>query len=213
MPMTVSSQLAFAFVETRLQRRRDARTNNLFFALKPPACMAAEIYGSIAAQPWAFPSDLKPLPAERLHISLAFVGSHPDPAPALVARLEDQVEGIAFPAIDIAFERVASFGGNAVVLFGGGCASRIGELRRELLRRLSLTAKAAFEPHMTLFYSPIRVADYPIKPAGWTATEVVLIHSNRGHRTLARWPLGTGTNGRPVTADRLPDSSKPICLA
>jgi 2'-5' RNA ligase len=49
-----------------------------------------------------------------------------------------------------------------------------------------------YEPHMTLLWDEVAVAERAIEPVRWTVSDFVLIHSLHGrsqHVELGRWPL------------------------
>lgn len=167
------------------------RTNNLFLAFKPPPAIANLMHSELQATPvWKHASTR--IAAYRFHVSLLWLGTHPDPEPSFLSRIDRCMSCLAGEPIPVAFDRIAPFGGSAVVLRGGPVHAIV-DLQRDL-RGLLATATDArsrrhFDPHLTVCYSPNRFAEFSVKPWRWTAEEVLLVHSCSGHRTLARWPL------------------------
>jgi hypothetical protein len=73
---------------------------------------------------------------------------------------------------------------------------------------LGLWAKGAYTPHVTLLYDDQLVPATAVQAIGWTATELVLVHSLLGetrHIHLGRWPLSGAAT---VT---LHESRRPAC--
>jgi 2'-5' RNA ligase len=65
-----------------------------------------------------------------------------------------------------------------------------GSLAATLMKRgLTYFGRRVFTPHVTLLFDDRAVEEHPIGRVGWTVHDLVLIHSMKGHRHLARWPL------------------------
>ncbi|HRO11592.1 2'-5' RNA ligase family protein [Amaricoccus sp.] len=139
-----------------------------------------------------------PIPCERLHVSL-FGLAPARPLAKLVAAAGAAIDP-RWPAFDLAFDRMASFGRRSnrpLVVFGddgsGGLldfAEALGDALEEagLARPLPL----AWTPHMTLLYDRVPLPEQAIAPIGWRVREIVLLRSlvGRGrHVLLGRWPL------------------------
>ena len=129
-------------------------------------------------------------PAENLHLTLAFLGELPDPAPVLEA-----METVDFAPFSLALEGVGSFGD---LLWAGlgesealtACARR---LRRALAEAGLPYDRKRFTPHITL----LRRAQPPLPPipapapAGMTVERLSLMRSDRGKRGMIYTELGS----------------------
>jgi 2'-5' RNA ligase len=170
-------------------------TGRLFLAAVPDAHAARRIHRLAEALKRAHKFDGKIVEAERLHVSLFFLGELPEP----VARKAcEAAAAIRAPPFEVLFDRSVSFRGKPghqpFVLTGGDGLNRLKSFRRTLgvalsRKGLGSLAKKQFSPHVTLLYAERNVEELPIEPIGWTVNEFVLIHSMRGHAHRARWPL------------------------
>jgi 2'-5' RNA ligase len=170
----------------------------LFLAAVPDAHTAARIHRLAGNLKRAHRFMGRLIPPERLHVSLFFLGGLHGAGVRSVCETAAEMT-LTLTPFDVSFDRTASFGGKRAnhpfVLFGEGGLSALTSFRqafaaamtRKGLRRL---ANTNFTPHLTLLYSERRVEEYPIHPIGWTVSELVLIHSMRGHVRVAEWPLG-----------------------
>jgi 2'-5' RNA ligase len=169
-----------------------------FFAVVPPAHEASRVYrlGEVIQCARQLRGALTS--RDCLHVTLFFLGdanylSERSIPMALEAAAEVRIE-----PFEISFDRSASFRGrpgrHPFVLLGGDGLNGVKELRRTLgvaMTRKGLRQKvnADFTPHITLLRDARKVEEQPIVPISWTVREFALIHSARGHRHLARWPL------------------------
>jgi len=141
----------------------------------------------------------RPVPPERMHVSLLGVGE--SPVEPILRAAERAAAQVRLHAFGLHLEQVAGFGGrdgkHPVVLAGGEGASLVDDLRRELgaaLRREGVpnAAGRAFSAHLTLFYAQRRIAAEWVAPVSWRVQSFVLIRSHFGesrHEVLGRWPL------------------------
>ena len=100
---------------------------------------------------------------------------------------------------DVSFDRTMSFrggpGSRPFVLAGGDGLVPLKLFRRCLAAAfvqrdgLKHLGRRDFTPHVTLLFDDRVVDEQPIGPIGWTARDLVLIHSMKGHQHLANWPL------------------------
>jgi RNA 2',3'-cyclic 3'-phosphodiesterase len=167
----------------------------LFLAAVPDAETAARIHRLAGVLKRAHKFMGRLIPADRLHISLFFLGGlHED---GLRKVCEAAAETTVAP-FDISFDRTASFHGRRAncpfVLFGDGGLNTLKSFRQTfaaaMMRKgLRRRANTNFAPHVTLLYGEHRAEEFPIHPIGWTVRELVLIHSMHGHVRLAQWPL------------------------
>jgi 2'-5' RNA ligase len=176
----------------------DDRVNTngrLFLAAVPDAHTAVRIHQLAGTLKRAHKFMGRPIPPERLHISLFFLGGLHEVGVRSVCEAAAEMTLTPF---DVSFDRTASFGGKSAnhpfVLFGDRGLSALNAFRRtfaEAMTRKGLRrwANTNFTPHLTLLYGEHRVEEYPIRPIGWTVSELVLIRSMRGHVRVAEWPL------------------------
>lgn len=143
-----------------------------------------------------------PQSAERLHVTLFFIGDFLRGLPQARIRAAITVAAsVASPVFEVGFDRVGSFAGragrNPLVLQGG---DELAPLRafREVLK--STLAHAGFRddspytPHATLLYDSHFVEEQRIEPIRWVVSEFALVHSLVGastYRMLARWRLAS----------------------
>jgi 2'-5' RNA ligase len=191
-------QLSFAGLDTR----RQPPTDRLIFAIRPDEGATTLIERLLCDMRSRLGLTGKPLGRERYHVTLHLVGEYHMGPPHDVVDLACQVgTAVALPAFPVSFDRVMSFGGGRgsppLVLCGGGDQAplrtlhwSLGALMRQAGLGESVTSR--FTPHLTLLYDNRRVAKQMIEPIGWTACELLLVHSLLGrgrHVTLRRWPL------------------------
>lgn len=177
---------------------RRLATDRLFFAVRPDQETAAEI--SERTKLWRTEHGLtgRPLKPEHLHVTLFHVGDATGtPSAELIEALAERVAAVEMPAFRVEFDRVMSFSNGAFVL--GGDESLIGleVLQQRLSDALDPSPRPArrFVPHVTLLRDNRHIAEQSIERIGWTAREVVLVHSLLGqttHRDLVRLPLRQG---------------------
>jgi RNA 2',3'-cyclic 3'-phosphodiesterase len=170
-------------------------SSRLFLAVVPDADAAARIYRLARALKQAHQFDRAIVEAERLHVSLFFLGEWSEHMVRIACEAAAEVRAQPF---DVWLDRSVSFRGRAgnrpFVLVGDDGLNGLISLRRTLgvalagrgLRRL---ASKDFTPHITLLYGERSVEEHPIEPIRWTVNEFVLIHSMSGHVHLGRWPL------------------------
>jgi len=174
-------------------------TDSLFYALLPDAERAGQIV-DLARQLRA-DHRLKAtvIPSERLHVTLAFLGSFAGLPKTLVASAivaGERFEGTPF---DVTFDRVQKFGHDkrAIVLRGGEVATAVNEFRHHLVdamryQGLKPASPTGFTAHLTLLYDEGPIVEEHVVPISWTAREFVLVRSLIGqsrYEILGRWPL------------------------
>ena len=137
----------------------------------------------------------RPVPAEKIHLTLAFLGEvAPDRADDLV-KAADKVREAPF---DIVLDRIGSFRRARVAWVGTsepapGLLSVEATLREALRAREFDLEERPFTPHVTL----VRKADKtlprePTAPIAWGVREIALVSSEPGsgaYKTMATWPL------------------------
>lgn len=103
---------------------------------------------------------------------------------------------VSMAPLEVEFDRVASFGGGALVLAGGPGLAGVVRLQEALGLALPGTGVRArpskpFTPPLTMAYAD-RAHASSIEPISWTVSEFVLIAGLVGrstHIVLGRWPL------------------------
>jgi RNA 2',3'-cyclic 3'-phosphodiesterase len=172
-----------------------SRDGRLFLAILPDAETAARIHrvAEILKQAYGFRAQLTA--RDRLHMTLfPLIGlAEPD-----VEKACEAVSEMRADPFEITFDRSMSFrgrpGGRPFVLTGEDGLRQLKSFRRSLAvalmkRGLTYFGRREFTPHVTLLFDDRAVEEHPIGPVGWTVRHLVLIHSMKGHRHLARWPL------------------------
>jgi RNA 2',3'-cyclic 3'-phosphodiesterase len=175
-------------------------TDSLFFALHPDEAAAADITGLAARLRVEHALQARAIPADRLHVTLHYLGAF-DGLPAdLVENARRVASAIELPPADITLDRIESFSGgrarHPLVLSGDASASLVA-LEQTLGKaldaaRIDSKRHPRFTPHVTLLYDARRIARQAVPSVAWTATEYVLIRSLLGqsrYEILARWPL------------------------
>ncbi len=178
------------------------RSHRVFFALLPDAraaAQAAQRAGQLCRShglkaPWR-------ARAERLHVTLLWLGAHAAFPARTAARAVEVAERVHLPAFRVCLDRAQSFSGRKAlpwVLLGSGAGvAGVVALHQALLAAfqedLSQGPEPAFTPHMTLLRAPQALAEQAIAPLEWTVREFVLLYNLVGSRgpytVLGRWPL------------------------
>lgn len=173
-------------------------TDRLFFAVLPDAETAGQI--AECTTRWRADHGLqgKPLKPEHFHVTLCHVADMPGaPRQDLIDALAERASMLSMPAFRVEFDRVMSFNNGAFVLSGDESTIGLEVLQQRLSDALDPSPRPArrFTPHLTLLRDQRRIAEQPVERIGWTAREVVLVHSLLGqttHRHLVRLPLLQG---------------------
>ncbi len=171
-------------------------TDRLFFAILPDEKTAAAI--AEHAERWRREHGLtgRLLRPEHFHVTLHVAEERTDVSlSGRIGLLAERASTLAMPAFRIDFDRVLSFRNGAFVLSGDETTIGLQVLHQRLGDLLDPTPRSArrFTPHLTLLRDGKHVAEQDVEPIGWTAREVVLVHSLIGqttHRHVARIPLG-----------------------
>lgn len=173
---------------------------SVFFAIRPSGDAASVVLERAKALQREQGLKSKLLDPDRLHLTLAWIGDIPKLPQANIDVARRIASGITAKPFVVALDRALSFRGNKkrpLVLVGGdgvaGLRLFCEMLAKELKRVGCPVLKASqYEPHMTLLWDEIAVAEHVIEPVRWTVSDFVLIHSLQGraqHVELGRWPL------------------------
>ena len=165
----------------------------LFFAMWPGPASAAAL--EELSRTLARTADGRAVPAEKIHLTLAFLGH------TSVERIASAKEAARFRAhaVDGALDHVGSFRRAAVAWAGmSDPPLALLELQAKLAARLAergfTLEERSFAPHVTLARR-IRhpVARAAIESIAWEARELTLVRSETGtgrYTIIERWPLG-----------------------
>jgi 2'-5' RNA ligase len=176
--------------------RAEVARQRVFFALQPEVAAAREARGLAERLRLARGLKGRPITAERFHVSLHSLGDAP--SDQTISKACEAVSAVAQRSFLVALNRVATFGGGALVLYGDEGVIGIDLLHKALHSALVASGVTrgpprAFEPHMTLLWDPREAAEQVLlEPIGWRAREFVLLRSLNGegrHEVLARWSL------------------------
>ncbi|MET0274059.1 MAG: 2'-5' RNA ligase family protein [Phenylobacterium sp.] len=167
--------------------------HRVYFALQPDPAAARAAFALAQAVRREHGLTAPVMPVARMHVSLLRLAD--DHTGQTIDKAREAVARIAQPPFRIAFNRLASFGGDALVLYGDE-----GVIGAELLHAaIHAALKApgiahgrprAIAPHMTLMRQAPVLPEAHVAPVSWVAREFVLVHSTDGrHDVLGRWPL------------------------
>jgi 2'-5' RNA ligase len=165
----------------------------LFFALWPDREAADKLAG--AARALAELSGGKPVPRDKIHLTLAFLGERDD---ADLARAVEVARPIAAQPVRITLDEVGSFRGARVAWAGcGRVAPELASLQSALegaLRGRGFELEARpFVAHVTLARRITRnVPRAPLPPVAWEAREFTLVRTQPGtggYSILERWVI------------------------
>lgn len=171
-----------------------AETNlrRVFFALWPDDGLRSRL----AAVANDMAADGRLVPAEHLHLTLAFPGTV---STEVVAGLISRAEGIEGPPLHLRLDRVGYFPRPRVAWLGPSeVPSELEALAawlRGICRDCGLRMEdRPFRPHVTLRRFVSRFEPASIEPLDWSADRVVMIESGRGghpgaYRVLRSWTL------------------------
>lgn len=156
----------------------------LFFALWPPRATAA------ALARWAGGLEGKPVPAEKIHLTLAFLGGV-EPAKLVAAAKKVQAQAFELPVDSAMYVR-----GNEMVWVGPrempeGLRVLVERLHFALYRAEFILERRAFAAHVTLVRKarkPAAIA--PLPEVEWPVREFTLVNSDLSrYKVLERFAL------------------------
>lgn len=176
------------------------RSRRLFAALYPPHGQAQAL--ASAAQGLGL-ADVRPVPAERIHLTALFLGSVPERRLAAVLEsLQSAARGVRAFALDgLRWARLPERGpARLVAAAAPDCPAALSELVRRLAQRLGPRGATAadFWPHLTVLRLPApRDLDLPgdaASPPALDFAELALVESRLGphgadHRRLVTLAL------------------------
>ena len=166
-----------------------------FFALWPDAGASAKL--ARLAVDLAPALEGKPVPREKIHLTLAFLGNLPAEAVERAIEAGDAADAAGFA---LAIDEVGSFRGAKVAWAGvaqapAGLARLHAALRTQLVARQLPVEERAFAPHLTLVRKARRALPRTAMPEaiGWSVEGFALMRSAPGpgsYSTVAAWDLG-----------------------
>lgn len=190
---SAEAQLSLGFGE-------DRPPESLFFALMPPAPVAARAHALARDLLAQSGQRREPIAAARLHVTLHYLGTYSGIPQRDLDDARQAAERVAMAPFPVCLDRVGGFGkgreGQPCVLTGegegtAGIHALHAALNRALAGRQLKSDRRAFTPHMTLFYGPAMPAA-PVQPVRWVVDELVLLRSFVGqgrYQEEGRWPL------------------------
>lgn len=156
----------------------------LFFALWPPRETA------LALERWAQAVEGRRTPADKIHLTLAFLGEA-DAEKARAAALRVQAGAFRLP-----LEEARHWSHNGIVWAGphrlpAGLTLLVEALQLELYKEAFILERRPFAAHVTLLRTARPPASLPALPrVAWPAREFALVSSAGGaYRTLERFTL------------------------
>jgi RNA 2',3'-cyclic 3'-phosphodiesterase len=184
------------WVMVTLSSSRKSQAGQLFLAVLPDVETSQRIYrmAKFVKSANAFRGRLTP--PERLHVTLFSLSGLSE---QMVGKACDAINEVRAAPFEISFDRSVSFrgqpGSRPFVLAGGDGLAQLKLFRRSLTTAfaqrdgLKHLGRRDFTPHITLLFDDKVVDEQPFGPIRWTVRDLALIHSMKGHKHLARWPL------------------------
>jgi RNA 2',3'-cyclic 3'-phosphodiesterase len=167
-------------------------SRRVFFALWPDAAVRTQLVRA-TREPVRL-SGGRPTPKDRLHVTVAFLGSLTE-AGLTVAR---GVPPIAVGAFDLLLDRLGAFANGGVLWIDArSVPPALTELERLLWEELEgcgfIREARIYRPHVTLARRA-RPVEAEVAPVEWRVTELALVESlpdgrNVHYEVLATWPL------------------------
>ena len=176
-------------------------TDRLFFALLPDAAAREAIAQLAMALPVQHALKAQPIDAQRLHVTLHYLGEYAGLPQEVLDRATAAAERVRTAPFEVVFDHAASFdtrnNRRPHVLRCGEDFAALASFRRALgealvRQRWKLDAAADFIPHVTLLYDTQAVARQPVEPVRWIASDFALVRSLVGHgrhEVIGRWRL------------------------
>ena len=156
----------------------------LFFALWPPRETA------LALERWAQPLGGRCTPADKIHLTLAFLGEANEKRAAAAARR------VLAPAFHMSVDEARYWTHNRIVWVGPremppALARLVESLQHELYRESFILERRSFAAHVTLLRKAPEQPLPALPPLEWPAQEFALVQSAGGrYETLERFGLG-----------------------
>ncbi|MCY1272508.1 RNA 2',3'-cyclic phosphodiesterase [compost metagenome] len=163
----------------------------LFFALPCPSPLAQDIAS------WRDSLELRgrPIAADNLHITLAFLGNQPR---GRVAELQMLAGGLTASRFELVLDRLDLWRNGLLHLSPSRVPADLLQLTHDLREALQAGGfeleKRAFHPHLTLVRHSQQPSGTAVPPFAWQAREFALFVSEAKaqgshYRAIGRWPL------------------------
>jgi len=175
-----------------------AEPQRLFFALWPDEAARASL--AALAREVAQTAGGRPTPADKIHLTLAFLGQQPAARIPALRRLADGVDARAFA---LALDEIGCFPRTGIAWLGASTAqSGLAALHLQL--RLALQGNGfpvderPYAPHLTLARRSRSALQRRLaEPIAWSVSSFTLVTSDLGadgstYHTLAEWRLRPG---------------------
>jgi 2'-5' RNA ligase len=173
----------------------------LFFAVVPPAAVAAHIVER--AQRWRHRHGVRsrPRPPGLLHISMNGIGIYRGLPKKVVHAAVEAGSQVEMAPFEVTFDHAMGFKNRSrspFVLCARVDPSGLLELRSAIGTAMHSvgfrdTGRARFKPHVTMMYTDQMMCEACVdEPIRWTVHDFVLVHSLQGrgrHVYCGRWPL------------------------
>lgn len=175
-------------------------TDSLFLAVHPDSRAASRLHDAAARIRIEHNLRATPIAAERLHITLHYLGAFTGLPADVIDQARAAASSISAQPFDLALNRIETFSSRRprrpLVIAGdpNEAFSTFVDSLGQALQAVGIHVKAhpQFIPHVTLLYTGHRVARQSIEPIEWTVREFSLVRSLLGrsqHEILIRWPL------------------------
>jgi len=177
---------------------------DLYIMVYPPALIAQGAARLLDAINGLHTGVSKPMPPDRMHLTLQALGRYAQRVPASVLQMARTAGGMLDQvpfrvSLDLLQSRSPESDRGTVELAGRGDGVQpLRQFHRHLLVALRQAGfpedwiRKSFYPHVTLDYKHVPVASRVVTPFTWHVTEFCLVVSHYGegrHEILARWPL------------------------
>ncbi len=172
----------------------------VFLALRPPGPLRSAL--AAVGRRQARAGGGRPVPAENIHLTLAFLGSLRPPQVEAVRRLAGGLEARAF---HLRLERLGLWRRGGILWAGGAetppaLAALVAALRDGLGRLGFQVDRRPFRVHLTLVRGARRAGRWDGPPLDWAVEDFRLYASRLDgagarYTELDRWPLGPAADG------------------
>lgn len=148
----------------------------LFYALWPDTATRA----ALQHLQQALPLNGRPVPADNLHITLAFLGEQAD---AFLPVLESILKRLPSPEFQLSLDKLGYFKGSRTAWIGMQTPPlALMELQADLERALkseaiTYVASGKFTPHVTLARSAAPLSAVVVRPLRWESAQLALVRS------------------------------------
>lgn len=183
-----------------------APTRRLFFALWPDAALQAAMAEAARAVASTRAIGGRAVPAERLHLTLLFLG---DVAARTEQHLIEAAGAVTGRSFHLSLEQAACFYRTRVFWLGPKATPPRLTTLWQGLRRIAASHGVATEdrplaPHVTCLRDiRDRIRPVPIRPILWPVREFALVHSEPGptprYHVVSQWPLQTASTSNVKT--------------